>query len=624
MQEDSLVEDTQSTLVDILKSIRGIQCLRPQERRVVLREVVSSCDEEDIQVLRRLLGQTTRSGYDLVSALPTEISHKIFLLLEGMDLVRCCAVCWPWRRMIRGDGSLWKAKVITWNPAECLLLKDRHHQWNQHTASTLTLAHSQDDTTGQATKENKESMLDRMARQPEFIGWEASLVRELALKHNWRRGRYVYDMTVTLARNIKPTLLAWPFLFLVDDWPRLYKVSMDTVRQDGIRKIPMNDGRYTQAMDLQDHGTVSCMAWDSAPDCEAFVLDPESEGEVTEGSLPLAVGGYLRSVRVCDPDTKACIALPDVHHGFPLHVCFLQEQILSVTLDGQITFFQKGQEYRPIRSCTVTTKVLQVTPICFGEQSLQREHGGSIISWKEAICLGHEDGVIIKDEHSHTLCQIDLEIGCKLLQFQAIADDFTADGNEDVMMASYHRNELLILFEDPVTRQRRVLCVKMKAGYLAEISREMLTHSGGFSLGRGGDARDSIAMYRDRIAVVSHRNCSSDLGHYCVLRLMDVREDVMISTEYAEHVDEEFDLDEDDSDTGEVEKGEAEQVAVDSTNNQDRKVEWIPEKQIQQRGKRVHLNDFAGNKAAYRILAMDHARIVLGVGPRIVKILCLV
>jgi hypothetical protein len=73
-----------------------------------------------------------------------------------------------------------------------------------------------------------------------------------------------------------------------------------------------------------------------------------------------------RSVRVCDPDTKACIALPDVHHGFPLHVCFLQEQILSVTLDGQITFFQKGQEYRPIRSCTVTTKVTfcVVPPLC--------------------------------------------------------------------------------------------------------------------------------------------------------------------------------------------------------------------------------------------------------------------
>ena len=232
--------------------------------------------------------------------------------------------------------------------------------------------------------------------------------------------------------------------------------------------------------------------------------------------------------------------------------------------------------------------------------------------------------MIVKDEHSHTLCQIDLEIGCKLLQFQAIADDFTGDGNEDVMMAPYHRNELLILFEDPVTRQRRVLCVKMKAGYLAEISREALTHSGGFSLGRGGDARDSIAMYRDRIAVVSHRNCSSDLGHYCVLRLMDVREDVMISTEYAKDVEEEFDLDEDDSDTGEVEEEEAEQVAVGNTSHQDREVEWMATKQIQRRGRLVHLNDFAGNKAAYRILAMDHARIVLGVGPKIVKILCLI
>lgn len=270
-----------------------------------------------------------------------------------------------------------------------------------------------------------------------------------------------------------------------------------------------------------------------------------------------------------------------------------------------------------------------MTPVCFGTQKLQREHGGSIITWKEAICLGHEDGVIIKDEHSHTLCHIYLEFGSKLLHFQAIADG----NDEDTMTAtSRRRNELLILFEDPNTRQRRVLCVKMEAGFLAEISRELLAHSGGFSLGRGGDARDSTAMYRDRIAVVSHRNCSSDLGHYCVLRIVDVREDVMFSTEYAQNVDEESEEDEDDSadEYGQVQDVVSDKDHQDDEDDMERRQErpirheWIPARQIQRRGRLIHLKDVMGQRMACRILAMDHARIVLGVGPRMVKILSLV
>ncbi|KAG0002505.1 hypothetical protein BGZ65_002575 [Modicella reniformis] len=530
MQEECLAADHQPTLMDILKSVKSIHLLRPQERRVVLREVIASCDEEDIQVLQRLLGQTTRSGYDLMSSFPVEISHNIFSRLDGGDLIRCCAVCWPWRRLIRGDSSLWKAKILTLNPAECFLLKDLG-----------TSIHTPVQALRDTVADSRESMLDRIAQQPGFIGWEAALVRELALKHNWRRGRYMYEMTVKLQKSIKPTLLAWPYLFMADDSSKLYKIS-------------------------------------------------------------LAV-----------------------------------DQILSVTLDGLITFFQKGEEYRPIRSCNVTTKVLQVTPVSFGVQTFTREHEGSAIIWKEAICLAHEDGVIIKDEHSHTLCHVYLELGCKLLQFQAIADhDYNnnnnnnthaGDDSDHMPTGPHYRNELLILFEDPKTRQRRVLCVKMEAGYLAEISREVLTHSGEFSLGRGGDARDSIAMYRDRIAVVSHRHCSSDLGHYCVLRLIDVKEDVAVSTEYAKDDSEESEEDE------EEQRHERE---VDSHGDQDleedieldqedaMKYNRIPAMRIQQRRRDIHLHDFAGGKTAYRILAMDHARIVLGVGLKFVKILCLI
>ncbi|KAG0259196.1 hypothetical protein BG011_002786, partial [Mortierella polycephala] len=328
-------------------------------------------------------------------------------------------------------------------------------------------------------------MLKTIANQPGFMGWEAALVQELALKQNWRRGRYVYEMTITLTRNIKPTLLAWPMLILVDDWPRVYKISLETLRRDRYQVIPIGNERYSKVMELQGHGTVSCIAWDNS--CAGTsALEEEDEEDM---SLPLALGGYMRSVRICDPDTKSSVALPDVHHGFPLHVCFLRDQILSVTLDGQVTFFQKGNDYRPIRLCTVGTKVYQVVAVNFGTRTFERQdQDGTTISWGEVICLAHEYGVIIKDEYAHTLCEIHVDLGATLLQIQAIADD-----------SPPYRNELLILFEDPNTRQRRVLCVKMAPGFEEEMDRKVLNP--GFSLGRGGDARDSIAMYRDRIGI---------------------------------------------------------------------------------------------------------------------------
>ncbi|KAG0207870.1 hypothetical protein BGX28_001019 [Mortierella sp. GBA30] len=238
----------------------------------------------------------------------------------------------------------------------------------------------------------------------------------------------------------------------------------------------------------------------------------------------------------------------------------------------------------------------------FGSRSFERDHENGFVKWSEAICLAHEDGVYIKDEHSHSMCHIQLEIGAHLLQFQAIADNTPP-----------YRNELLILFEDPTFRQRRVLRVRMEPGYQQEHSRELLAPS--FSLGRGGDARDSIAMYRDRIGIVSHRNCSSDLGHYCVLRWMDLKEDIAMSTEYAQQqraspLESPSDDDNEEDDTREEEHARSE-IEDDI-------------RLIQRRGKVIHLNEFAGHKTACRILAMDQARIVLGIGPRVVKVICLV
>ena len=271
--------------------------------------------------------------------------------------------------------------------------------------------------------------------------------------------------------------------------------------------------------------------------------------------------------------------------------------------------------------------------------SLERDCNGSRVSWSEAVCLAHEEGVIILDENASTLARVRIKDGARLIHFQTIADFDNSTLNEaDVSGVQCNRNELLILFEEPVTRQRRVLTVKMEPGFQGEISREELPQNAIMAaLGRGGDARDSVTMFRDRIAVMSHRNCSSDLGHYCVLRVVDLRRDCVFSTEYhqpqkeveEEEVEEESVQDDEDKggykDENDTTRGHS--------GNADAKGEAGPKRlsrslarqgSPQQRGRLINLDVDSGSKAACRVLAMDHARIVLGVGPRMVRILFLV
>ncbi|KAF8924318.1 hypothetical protein BGZ58_001924 [Dissophora ornata] len=559
--------------------------------------------------------------------------------------------------MIQGDSGLWRSKVQALNPAECSVLKDssvaplppppppppppfsdystglkQRMQGLGMTDSYLSSGARGGGTEGGGgggvAVTDKDTMLDRIARQPGFMGWENVLVQELALKQNWRHGRYVYSMTVTLARNIKPTLLAWPFLFLIDDWPKLYRISLMAVRRDRYRVIPTGSDQYTRVMGLQGHGAMSCMAWD-----QHYLHGSAFEGVGHAG----ASGGRAEGEKTGDGEDRE------------------MSKPLPLALGGILS------------------------------RTFERELNGSLISWKEVICLGHEDGVIIKDEHSHTLCHLHLEIGSKLLQFQAIADEDTngernhhhhhpqtsnpdpdlnanssssnnsssnsSNGGEsssknNATTRTFYRNELLILFEDPNTRQRCVLRIRMEPGFVGESSRELITH--GFLLGRGGDARDSMAMYRDRIGIMTHRHCSSDLGHYCVLRLLDLKEDVAISTEYAQHIDDDDD-DEDEEDEEREREREREQEERQTVEREEgvpgssssggggggadggvkgseyhEKALRMRMQRVQRKGRLIHLNDFAGHKAACRILAMDHARVVLGIGPRIVKILCLV
>ncbi|KAF8945330.1 hypothetical protein BGZ47_002874 [Haplosporangium gracile] len=355
------------------------------------------------------------------------------------------------------------------------------------------------------------------------------------------------------------------------------------------------------------HGSVSCIAWDTTASAPTQAPLPTKTGSDEDGQLlPLALGGFLRTVRMCDPETGIDVALPNVLHGFALHLCYLRDKIISVTLDGHVVFFPKTTPFLPIRSSSVNTKVLQVLAVDFGSRTFQRSQGDLVQTWQGAACLAHEDGVIIKDEHSQTLCQLQLELGARLIHIQAIADNTWP-----------YRNELLILYEEPNTRRRLVLCVQMEPGYREESSRRLLTPS--FSLGRGGDARDSIVMYRDRIGIMSHRDCSSDLGHYCVLRLLDLKQDVAVSTEYtrSESVEE----DEAVADGADIEDDNHNEVKDSGGGDEEG---GLKTGRVYMRGNPIRLDHSTVNKAAYRILALDHARIVLGVGPRMIKILYLV
>ncbi|KAF9131719.1 hypothetical protein BGW39_001404 [Mortierella sp. 14UC] len=465
-----------------------------------------------------------------------------------MDLIRCQAVCRSWRGIIQGNDGLWKDKVRGWDPAECTLLKDAmdfRQELERNTPGQRQRQYAHDGEC--ASPAEMDALLEMIESRPGFIGWKEAVIQGLALKQHWKRGRFVHQLIISLTMDIKPVLLAWPLLILVDGWPRVHKISLDGFRGVRYLESPQQNGRNYQLMEVpRGHGSVSCIAWDSAASATTRAsLTTEVHDENGQESLPLALGGFLR----------------------------------------------------------VNTKVLQVITVDYGSRMFEREEGGDIITWQEAVCLAHEDGVIIKDEHSHTLCQIQLEVGSKLIHIQAIADNTWP-----------YRNEILILYEEPNTRQRLVLCVKMEPGYRKECSRRLLTP--GFSLGRGGDARDSIAMYRDRIGIMSHRNCSSDLGHYCVLRLLDLKEDVAVSTEYA--LSESVEADDDGADATDV--GDDNEVQDSGGGNGGN----LKATKVYMRGKAIRLDHSMVHKAAYRILALDHARIVLGIGPRTIKILYLV
>jgi hypothetical protein len=233
-----------------------------------------------------------------------------------MDLIRCQAVCKSWRGIIQNNDALWRAKVRDWDPAECTLLKDAmDYRLLFPRASYQHLPTMHESLNEYPPLAELDSLLNRIESRPGFIGWKEAVVQELVLKQNWKWGRYVHQLTTSLTMDVKPVLLAWPWLILVDNWPRVHKISLDGYRGVRYQEFPQENGRYYQVMEVpRGHGSVSCIAWDStALTVSRASLLAETNDSEERQLLPLALGSYLRFVQfLLSQNFSALIILPPV------------------------------------------------------------------------------------------------------------------------------------------------------------------------------------------------------------------------------------------------------------------------------------------------------------------------
>nr|CAG8590986.1 12244_t:CDS:2 [Entrophospora candida] len=83
---------------------------RPK-RKNYLQCLIEECSSYDIFVLQQALFDKGYGGFDLIGALPIEISIKIFEQLTAKDLCACGEVSKKWRSVTQ-DSSIWKKKCL--------------------------------------------------------------------------------------------------------------------------------------------------------------------------------------------------------------------------------------------------------------------------------------------------------------------------------------------------------------------------------------------------------------------------------------------------------------------------------------------------------------------------------
>ncbi|KAG9284269.1 hypothetical protein G9A89_002079 [Geosiphon pyriformis] len=92
-------------------ALQNFRTLNREQRKAFLTELVSECDSYDFHILQQGLQRLGLEGFDLIGALPFELSVKIFSQLNAKDLCNCRQASRTWGNITK-DSSIWRLKCI--------------------------------------------------------------------------------------------------------------------------------------------------------------------------------------------------------------------------------------------------------------------------------------------------------------------------------------------------------------------------------------------------------------------------------------------------------------------------------------------------------------------------------
>ncbi|CAG8496300.1 11995_t:CDS:2 [Diversispora eburnea] len=91
------------------KVLSNFKKLDKEQRKLFLTALVEECNPHEIYTLRQILQCKCYGKFDIISALPLELSIKIFQQLDGKDLCHCREVNRKWKNITQ-DSTIWKTK----------------------------------------------------------------------------------------------------------------------------------------------------------------------------------------------------------------------------------------------------------------------------------------------------------------------------------------------------------------------------------------------------------------------------------------------------------------------------------------------------------------------------------
>ncbi|RHZ82647.1 hypothetical protein Glove_106g54 [Diversispora epigaea] len=93
------------------KVLSNFKKLDKEQRKFFLTALVEECNPHEIYTLRQILQCKCYGKFDIISALPLELSIKIFQQLDSKDLCHCREVNHKWKNITQ-DSTIWKTKCI--------------------------------------------------------------------------------------------------------------------------------------------------------------------------------------------------------------------------------------------------------------------------------------------------------------------------------------------------------------------------------------------------------------------------------------------------------------------------------------------------------------------------------